>query len=109
MNTVTDRGFFFLLSSAQMANPTGIYQFPWQRCVNPCMFAGQLNKFWLFLERRDGWKNSNLQALFVFPESRDVTKYCKCIYDRNSETPCATIQFIYILYSNFYNSVVPFK
>ncbi|XP_041945915.1 protein TASOR isoform X1 [Alosa sapidissima] len=48
VNAVTDRGFFFLLSSAQMANPS---------------------------ERRDGWKNSNLQALFVFPESRDVAKY----------------------------------
>ncbi|KAL2091642.1 hypothetical protein ACEWY4_013905 [Coilia grayii] len=47
VNAVTDRGFFFLLSSAQMANPS---------------------------ERRDGWKGSNLQALFVFPESRDVAK-----------------------------------
>ncbi|XP_038135626.1 protein TASOR isoform X2 [Cyprinodon tularosa] len=44
---LTDRGFLFLLSSVQMAAAT---------------------------ERGDTWKRS-LQALFVFPESRDVSRY----------------------------------
>ncbi|XP_061747600.1 protein TASOR [Nerophis ophidion] len=43
---LTERGFLFLLSSVQMASPS---------------------------EREDGWKRC-LQALFVFPESRDVAK-----------------------------------
>ncbi|XP_073324924.1 protein TASOR [Pagrus major] len=43
---LTERGFLFLLSSVQMATPT---------------------------ERGESWKRC-LQALFVFPQSRDVTK-----------------------------------
>nr|XP_061786654.1 protein TASOR-like [Nerophis lumbriciformis] len=43
---LTERGFLFLLSSVQMTSPP---------------------------ERDDGWKRC-LQALFVFPESRDVAK-----------------------------------
>nr|XP_057910663.1 protein TASOR isoform X2 [Doryrhamphus excisus] len=43
---LTERGFLFLLSSVQMATPP---------------------------EREEGWKRC-LQALFVFPESRDVAK-----------------------------------
>ncbi|XP_036007474.1 uncharacterized protein LOC105938223 isoform X1 [Fundulus heteroclitus] len=46
VNPLTDRGFLFLLSSVQMATPT---------------------------EREETWKRS-LQALFVFPESRDVSE-----------------------------------
>ncbi|XP_069025657.1 protein TASOR isoform X2 [Embiotoca jacksoni] len=46
VSPLTDRGFLFLLSSVQMATPT---------------------------ERGESWKRT-LQALFVFPESRDVAK-----------------------------------
>ncbi|XP_077428923.1 protein TASOR [Vanacampus margaritifer] len=46
VSALTERGFLFLLSSAQMATPP---------------------------ERRKSWKRC-LQALFVFPESRDVDK-----------------------------------
>ncbi|KAK2861669.1 hypothetical protein Q5P01_001202 [Channa striata] len=46
VNQLTERGFLFLLSSVQMATPT---------------------------ERGDNWKRC-LQALFVFPETRDVAK-----------------------------------
>ncbi|CAJ1052004.1 protein TASOR isoform X3 [Xyrichtys novacula] len=43
---LTERGFLFLISSVQMATPP---------------------------EREEGWKR-NLQALFIFPENRDVSK-----------------------------------
>ncbi|XP_070849967.1 protein TASOR-like [Chaetodon trifascialis] len=46
VTSLTERGFLFLLSSVQMATPT---------------------------ERGESWKRC-LQALFVFPESRDVTR-----------------------------------
>ncbi|KAF3690273.1 Protein TASOR [Channa argus] len=46
VNQLTERGFLFLLSSVQMATPT---------------------------ERGDSWKRC-LQALFIFPETRDVAK-----------------------------------
>uniref|UniRef100_A0A096MI57 Uncharacterized protein n=1 Tax=Poecilia formosa TaxID=48698 RepID=A0A096MI57_POEFO len=47
VNPLTDKGFLFLLSSVQMATPT---------------------------ERGENWKRS-LQALFVFPEPRDVSTF----------------------------------
>ncbi|KAM4741337.1 protein TASOR [Anableps anableps] len=47
VNPLTDKGFLFLLSSVQMATPT---------------------------ERGETWKRS-LQALFVFPEPRDVSTF----------------------------------
>lgn len=47
VNPLPDRGFLFLLSSVQMATPA---------------------------ERGETWKRS-LQALFVFPETRDVSKF----------------------------------
>ncbi|XP_061147567.1 protein TASOR isoform X2 [Syngnathus typhle] len=53
VSTLTERGFLFLLSSAQMVTPS---------------------------ERGESWKR-RLQALFVFPESRDVHK---------SPSSCAT-------------------
>ncbi|XP_029947947.1 protein TASOR isoform X2 [Salarias fasciatus] len=47
---LTERGFLFLLSSVQMASPA---------------------------ERAESWKRS-LQALFVFPQTRDVARYATC-------------------------------
>ncbi|KAM6979745.1 protein TASOR-like [Aplochiton taeniatus] len=60
INLLIDGGFLLLLSSAQMAAPS---------------------------ERGDGWKRC-LQALFIFPEARDVTKYVsRCLPSLNaSET-----------------------
>ncbi|XP_049588899.1 protein TASOR [Syngnathus scovelli] len=55
VSTLTERGFLFLLSSAQMVTPS---------------------------ERGESWKR-RLQALFVFPESRDVHKSAS-----SCATPC---------------------
>ncbi|XP_051550354.1 protein TASOR isoform X2 [Myxocyprinus asiaticus] len=47
VNMVNDSGFLFLLSASQMANSS---------------------------ERRNTWKSSCIQALFIYPEKRDVLK-----------------------------------
>ncbi|XP_076850394.1 protein TASOR isoform X2 [Brachyhypopomus gauderio] len=48
VNSLTDNGFLFLLSSEQMSNTS---------------------------ERRAGWKKSSLQALFIYRGARDVSKF----------------------------------
>ncbi|XP_047203621.1 protein TASOR isoform X4 [Girardinichthys multiradiatus] len=60
VNPLTDKGFLFLLSSVQMATPA---------------------------ERRDAWKRS-FQALFVFPESRDVSKFTLRCSSSSSSQEC---------------------
>ncbi|XP_026204201.1 protein TASOR-like isoform X2 [Anabas testudineus] len=54
---LTERGFLFLLSSVQMATPT---------------------------ERGENWKRC-LQALFVFPDTRDVAKYSSSCASRSHD------------------------
>ncbi|XP_034440310.1 uncharacterized protein tasora isoform X2 [Hippoglossus hippoglossus] len=64
---LTERGFLFLLSSVQMASPP---------------------------EREGDWKRC-LQALFVFPESRDVAKstsrWASSAHDASVSMSCATV------------------
>ncbi|XP_030633115.1 protein TASOR [Chanos chanos] len=48
VSPVIDKGFLFILSSTQMANSN---------------------------ERRGGWKNTSIHALFIFPEARDVSRF----------------------------------
>ncbi|XP_078139750.1 protein TASOR-like [Centroberyx gerrardi] len=61
---LADRGFLFLLSSVHMATPP---------------------------ERTDGWKRC-LQALFVFPETRDVAKFTsRCAASSHDASVCTVM------------------
>lgn len=90
VKSLFDRGFLFLLSSAQMVESKGTKKlFPLLSSHNSLLCSiehllvasgegSALKKVAVcFLERR-GRAEKNLQALFIFQESRMVVKYCKC-------------------------------
>lgn len=87
VKSLFDRGFLFLLSSAQMVESKGAKKLllsshnPLLHQLNTYLFLSlrvSLKKTFAvcFLERR-GRVEKNLQALFIFQESRMVVKYCK--------------------------------
>lgn len=89
MKSLFDRGFLFLLSSAQMVESKGAKNsfyftffsyFPLVSVEHLLVASGEDSAFKnvsiCFLERR-GRVEKNLQALFIFQESRMVVKYCK--------------------------------
>lgn len=89
VKSLFDRGFLFLLSSAQMVESKGAKKLllsshnsllcQLNTYLFPSVRVQRLKKKlpFCFLERR-GRVEKNLQALFIFQESRMVVKYCKC-------------------------------
>lgn len=88
VRSLHDRGFLFLLSSAQMVESKGTEKLfvSFSRRPNTYLlprakfrlFGGEKKKGSFCFPERRGRLEKSLQALFIFQESRTVVKYRKC-------------------------------